>query len=149
MSSHYATLLNAYPFEAKEIQLLTRNNAWRQTSCPICVRNFENTCVQCLVDGKTDACEIILFNCGHIYHMHCVARWFGTRTICPIDGLSITDGAKPVTRRQAETMISKVKNSAARLIQAVAERYFLLKYGSDSAFAKKYIVDFETIKKEM
>ena len=139
-------MINAYPFESEEIHLLKRYTYPQiLDECSICRCECGNTCVSCF-DSKTNDCYLILLSCGHWYHIHCIALWFGTRAVCPNDALSITDEAKPVTRCQAETMISEVKHSAARLIQAVAERYFLLKYGNNSAFAKKYIVDHFQIK---
>ncbi|TKA23425.1 hypothetical protein B0A50_07301 [Salinomyces thailandicus] len=42
-------------------------------TCGICRVEFEGTCSKCKFPG--DDCPIIIGNCTHCFHMHCIGDW--------------------------------------------------------------------------
>ncbi|KAK9449747.1 anaphase-promoting complex subunit 11 [Limtongia smithiae] len=53
--------------------------------CGICRVAFEGTCPTCKYPG--DDCPIIIGECQHAFHMHCLIKWLKTessRELCPM-----------------------------------------------------------------
>lgn len=42
-------------------------------TCGICTVQFEGTCARCRFPG--DECPIMMGECTHCFHMHCIAHW--------------------------------------------------------------------------
>ena len=44
---------------------------------------YDNECIICL-ENMTAGEDIILIDCGHLYHANCLVEWFKKKTVCPI-----------------------------------------------------------------
>ncbi|OHT10959.1 RING finger [Tritrichomonas foetus] len=61
-------------------------SSWQsdQDTCTICRSLFIAPCVNCEVNGETEACPIQEGCCGHMFHMHCIERWLTQDPTCPL-----------------------------------------------------------------
>lgn len=53
--------------------------------CGICQSNFNGTCPTCSIPG--DKCPLVIGNCQHNFHYHCIVRWLNTKNskgLCPM-----------------------------------------------------------------
>ncbi|ODV62039.1 anaphase promoting complex subunit 11, partial [Ascoidea rubescens DSM 1968] len=53
--------------------------------CGICRAAFDSTCPVCKYPG--DECPMVLGNCHHAFHLHCILKWLDTETsngLCPM-----------------------------------------------------------------
>ncbi|ODQ77459.1 hypothetical protein BABINDRAFT_41595 [Babjeviella inositovora NRRL Y-12698] len=53
--------------------------------CGICRVSFDGTCPSCKYPG--DDCPLVIGDCNHNFHMHCVLKWLETETskgTCPM-----------------------------------------------------------------
>lgn len=68
--------------------------------CGICRANYNATCPSCKYPG--DECPLVVGDCNHNFHVHCIYRWLDTDTsrgLCPMcrqlfqlkKGLAIND----------------------------------------------------------
>jgi hypothetical protein len=55
-----------------------------QDTCTICRSLFVSPCVNCEVNGATEACPYQEGQCGHMFHMHCIERWLVQDKTCPL-----------------------------------------------------------------
>ncbi|KAI8833989.1 anaphase-promoting complex subunit Apc11, partial [Chytriomyces cf. hyalinus JEL632] len=56
--------------------------------CGICRAPFDGCCPDCKTPG--DECAIIIGECKHVFHMHCLLKWISTeqsKNLCPMDRL--------------------------------------------------------------
>ncbi|GME70851.1 unnamed protein product [Ambrosiozyma monospora] len=53
--------------------------------CGICRVSFDGTCPACKYPG--DQCPLVIGECQHAFHMHCIWKWLETETakgLCPM-----------------------------------------------------------------
>ncbi|GME95359.1 hypothetical protein B5S28_g1699 [[Candida] boidinii] len=53
--------------------------------CGICRVSFDGTCPTCKYPG--DGCPLVIGECQHAFHMHCIWKWLETETskgLCPM-----------------------------------------------------------------
>jgi RING-box protein 1 len=55
-----------------------------QDTCTICRLMFVSPCMNCEVNGVTEACPYSEGNCGHMFHLHCIERWLIQNKLCPL-----------------------------------------------------------------
>lgn len=74
-------------FKLLSVNIVTTSkvNCYNQ-SCAICKEDNNDYCINCSSDGNTN-CNILIGNCGHAYHEHCLAEWLKVRKVCPLDNL--------------------------------------------------------------
>jgi anaphase-promoting complex subunit 11 len=51
--------------------------------CGICRNSYDGTCPDCSIPG--DACPLIVGECTHCFHMHCLLKWIQSKQTCPMD----------------------------------------------------------------
>jgi len=53
--------------------------------CAICknLALIKSVCVGCKATKETK-CDIVIGECGHKYHLHCIERWLKSYNNCPI-----------------------------------------------------------------
>ncbi|CAG9327655.1 unnamed protein product [Blepharisma stoltei] len=65
--------------------------AWHDEveKCAICRESNSNPCINCQLDerpGISNECDVVCGACNHIFHFHCIFRFYTSRHVCPIDG---------------------------------------------------------------
>lgn len=53
--------------------------------CGICRVSYNGVCPNCKIPGKS--CPLVVGNCNHNFHFHCIYRWLDTATskgLCPM-----------------------------------------------------------------
>ncbi|KAI7176764.1 hypothetical protein KC333_g4387 [Hortaea werneckii] len=89
-------------------------------TCGICRVEFEGTCSKCKYPG--DDCPIIIGNCTHCFHMHCIGDWLqsdSSQGKCPMCRQPFkektADVATPMTgQRQAMASQTPASETPAR-----------------------------------
>ena len=72
-------------FKLLTINIVTtsKTNFFNDT-CGICKEDNNNYCINCSSSGTTH-CDIVIGECGHAYHNHCLTEWLKMRRVCPLD----------------------------------------------------------------
>ena len=72
-------------FKLLTINIVTtsKTNCFNDT-CGICNEDNNNYCINCSSSGTTH-CDIVIGECGHAYHNHCLTEWLKMRRVCPLD----------------------------------------------------------------
>jgi RING-box protein 1 len=61
----------------------SKTNCYNET-CSICKEDNNSYCINCVASGNIN-CNIIIGECGHAYHEHCLTEWLKMRRVCPLD----------------------------------------------------------------
>jgi RING-box protein 1 len=72
-------------FKLQSLNLVTTSkiNCFNE-ACGICKEDNNSYCINCASSGNTN-CNVVIGECGHAYHEHCLNEWFKTRRVCPLD----------------------------------------------------------------
>ncbi|GIZ39382.1 hypothetical protein CBER1_02114 [Cercospora berteroae] len=68
--------------------------------CGICRVDFEGTCSKCKYPG--DECPIMIGECKHCFHMHCIAVWLQSES---------SQGRCPMCRQPFREKVAEVKGA--------------------------------------
>ncbi|KAI5371226.1 Putative Zinc finger, RING-type [Septoria linicola] len=72
-------------------------------TCGICRVDFEGTCSKCKYPG--DDCPIMIGECKHCFHMHCVTDWLQAES---------SQGRCPMCRQPFREKVAEVKEGTPR-----------------------------------
>lgn len=53
--------------------------------CTSCEEYLDWDCHKCSTPSSYDSCDLIVGKCNHVFHRHCMERWFRYRYSCPLD----------------------------------------------------------------
>eukprot|EP00758_Cryptobia_borreli_P008261 Tbor_TRINITY_DN5377_c3_g13::TRINITY_DN5377_c3_g13_i1::g.4474::m.4474/K03868/RBX1, ROC1; RING-box protein 1 len=56
--------------------------------CGLCKNSVANLCISCCCANDIDrnilgACVVVVGNCKHAFHLHCISGWLKSSDICP------------------------------------------------------------------
>ncbi|KAA6401321.1 MAG: putative RING-box protein 1a [Streblomastix strix] len=60
----------------------------QQDKCTICRESLQGPCINCLQirqSGVKNDCSVVVGQCNHRFHSHCIAHWLITHQVCPLD----------------------------------------------------------------
>lgn len=73
------------PRESGDSNNETCDNDDNDDVCGICRASYNSTCPSCKYPG--DECPLVVGDCNHNFHVHCIYRWLDTTTsrgLCPM-----------------------------------------------------------------
>lgn len=72
-------------FKLLSVSMVTtsKTNCYNE-ACAICKEDNNNYCINCSSSGNTN-CNVLIGNCGHAFHEHCLNEWLKMRRVCPLD----------------------------------------------------------------
>ena len=57
-----------------------------ETTCVMCRNELNSPCIDCLTQRRTTGCPVVIGECGHKLHKHCIQGWFRFHRNCPFPG---------------------------------------------------------------
>ncbi|ODV95635.1 hypothetical protein PACTADRAFT_76086 [Pachysolen tannophilus NRRL Y-2460] len=93
--------------------------------CGICRVSFDGTCPVCKYPG--DECPLVIGECQHAFHMHCILKWLETDTskgLCPMcrQAFKMNGGSDILTNSAAENDNNQNNNLGENTAEIVMER---------------------------
>ena len=73
-------------FELKKISLVgTWSWTLKTDTCGICKEKLAEKCIECCINDSytSPTCDLVLGECGHMFHVHCIKPWIKTHSVCP------------------------------------------------------------------
>lgn len=72
-------------FKLLSVSMVTtsKTNCYNE-ACGICKEDNNSYCINCSSSGNTN-CNVLIGNCGHAFHEHCLNEWLKMRRVCPLD----------------------------------------------------------------